>query len=47
MVDVLHQMIDLSLHAARIIDQHRGAHALLVHESLVEPSVLSHIESLV
>ena len=48
-VDVLHQLVAHAsrLGVARIADDERRAERLLVHESLVEPSVLAHVESLV
>ena len=48
-VDILHQRraFAVRLGFPRVADDERRAHRFFIHETLVEPSVLAHIESLV
>ena len=47
MVDVLHHRVNVAVPASGEIDEQRRAERLLIHEALVEPSVLAHVEPLV
>jgi len=46
-VDVLHQLGYVTLLSAGQADEQRSAEGFFIHESLVEPSVFTHVESLV
>ena len=46
-INILHELRDITLLATRQTHQQRGAEGFLIHEALVEPAMLAHVESLV
>lgn len=46
-INILHELRDITLLATRQTHQQRGAEGFLIHEALVEPAMLAHVEALV